>query len=392
MATRCLLNITGIQVAANFSTVAGTSINFGVIRGLHCLNPAQGLFQPGAGTEAMVGYIGVDINAIPFGGNVLKVALRSALVDATLTRFIQNIGTAQSEFGFGDIHLNDNTAVKLGNTLASPDIMIFWNTSTSALRISPFFGTVANPLDITASAADEWVFQSDPGFGDIGIGFDVDAIVFGGTAPTPNANNWFVQFAAPNLRQVQIGGEYSDILWTASGSIDVNGLAVSDLQAFKINSPAVILNGGTIADMSNLYVAAMPSFGATRHQALRVLGRSRLDGLLTFNSADLANITADVTQLTLPPNNLGRYVLRATANVGPFTIEGILNVQVGDEIKIVNVGANAFDFGHEDVGAAAADRIITPSAATWTLGPREFAVLWYDGTTTRWRILESNGA
>lgn len=380
-----------VRFAPVFSTVAGATANFGTLRGLHCLNPAQGLFQPGGGVETMTAYLGVDINAVPFGGNVLKVGFRSALVDATLTRMIQNLSTAQSEFGFGDIHLNDNTAVKLGASLASPDILLFWDTASSSFRISPFFGTGGNPLDFTGTATDEWIIDS--GLGDIGIQFDVDTISFGTTASTPNSSNFFTIFAAPNLRQVQIAGEYSDVLWTAGGAIDVNGLAVSDLQAFKINSPAVILNGGTILDFSNLFVQAMPSFGGTRMQALRVLGRSRLDGLMTHNEATLAQLTADVAALALPPNNLGRFVLLQDAdNLGPWTIQGIVNVQVGDSVYFINNGANAWDFGHEDAGAAAADRIITPTAATWTLGAREFAKLWYDPVATRWRILESNGA
>jgi len=168
---------------------------------------------------------------------------------------------------------------------------------------------------------------------------------------------------------------------------------VSDLQAFKINSPAVILNGGTIADMSNLYVAAMPSFGATRHQALRVLGRHRQDGLMTHNEATLATLTANVAALALPANNLGRFVLLQDADaLGPWTIRGILNVQVGDMLHLVNDGTNAFLLGHQDVAAAAIDRIISPTGAAITLGPDESALLWYDPVATRWRILETTGA
>jgi len=385
-------NITGLQMQPNFSTVAGTTVNFGTIRAVNCVQPAVGLFQPGAGVETMTAYIGLNFNAMTFGGNVVKSVIRSFLADATNARLIDNLGTAQSDFGAGDIHLDDNTAVKFGATVASPDILQFWNTSTSALRFSPFFGTGGNPLDLVGTAADEWIFQADAVFGDIGIQFNVDAVSFGTTLPTPNSNNWFTIFAAPNLRQPAIAGGYADVLWTAGGSIDINGLAMSDVSAFQINSPAAILNGGTIADFSNLYVAAMPSIG-TRSQALRVLGRSRHDGLMTHNEATLATLTADVAALALPPNNAGRHVLLQDADaLGPWTIQGIVNVQVGDSVYFINNGANAWDFGHEDVGAAAADRIITPTAATWTLGAREFAKLWYDPVATRWRILESNGA
>jgi hypothetical protein len=389
--TLSVTNMTGIQVSPSYSTIGFTSVNFGTIRGVHCVQPVQGLFQPGGGVETMTAYIGLEFNAMTFAGNVTKSVVRSFLNDATNARLIDNLGSAQSDFGLGDVHLDDNTALKLGGSVAVADILFFWNTSTSALRWSTFFGTGGAPLDLVGSAADEWVFQD--GGVDIGIGFNVNAIVFGGTAPTPNSNNWFVQFAGANLRQVQVGGEYSDVLWTAGGSIDVNGLAVSDLQAFKINSPSVLLNGGSIADMSNLFVDAMPSFGGTRLQALRVLGRTRGDGLQCHNEASLAQLTADVAQLTLPANNLGRFVLLQDADAnGPWTIQGILNVQVGDMLHLVNDGADAWLLGHEDGAAAAADRIISPTGVDLTLGPDESALLWYDPVATRWRIMETTGA
>ena len=184
-----------------------------------------------------------------------------------------NTSTAESDFGAGDIHLDDNTFVKYGATVAAADVSVGWASAQAAMTWSTFFGIGANPLYLRPSATDTWTFQQNNGGAlDIGLGFNTNAISFGVVDPVPNSNNWFVMFAGPNLRQVQIGGEYSDVLWTASGSIDVDGNAVSDLQAFKINSPAVILNGGTIANMSNLFVSAMPSFGAPLRQALRVTG------------------------------------------------------------------------------------------------------------------------
>jgi hypothetical protein len=128
-------------------------------------------------------------------------------------------------------------------------------------------------------------------------------------------------------------------------------------------------------------------------QALRVLGRSRMDGLLTHNEASLTQLTADVAQVTLPADNAGRFVLLQDADAnGPWTIQGVLNVQVGDAFYIVNDGANAFILGHQDAAAAAIDRIISPTGVDLILGPDEMAKLWYDPVATRWRILETTGA
>lgn len=387
---------TAVRASVSFSTVPGSTVNLGTIRGVHVFNPAVALFQPAGGAEAMTALYGLDVNAIPFGGNVPKAAVRSAIVAASNARFLNNIGTAESEFGAGSIHLNDNAFIKWGGALATPDQILFWSTAESKMAWSTAFGVAGNPLYLHGTAADEWVFsQNSGGAFDIGVGFDVNAIVFGTVLPTPNANNWFVQFAAPNLRQVQIGGEYSDVLWTAGGSIDVNGLAVSDLQAFKINSPAVILNGGTIADISNLFVQAMPSFGATRTQALRVLGRARIDGHMNSGSQAPAQITANQNDYQLGQNNNQRAVALLNSD-DDYNITGIDSsfgfAQTGDRIYLYNTGAFDLSLTDQDAASLAANRFITPESLPYVIHPLRGIWLWYDDTgTARWRVMATMG-
>jgi len=388
-------NISGIQVAANFSTVAGSSIAFGTIRGVHMINPAVGLFQPGAGAESMTAYIGLEFNAIPFGGNVTKSVIRSSLVAASNARLIDNLSTAESDFGAGDVHLDDNTALKYGNTVASPDIMTFWNTGTSSLRVSPFFGTGGNPLDINITAADECNFQQDLGLGAIGLRFDVNAIVFGNAATaTPNSNNWFGLFGPPNGRQVQIGGEYSDFLFSSGGAVDINGLAVSNFQNFKFSVPSFLLNGGTVADASNVFVEGMLSFGATLVQSLRVLGRTTIRGRINQPSESPAQLTANTNDWLLAPNNNQRgYVLLTTDGLGPYNVTGIDSSfgrsQIAEIIEIINISADTITFTNQDVLSLAANRIITATGAGIAVGPNESIRFWYDDTgTVRWRHVQ----
>lgn len=387
--------ITGLTVGPLWNTNNATAVaDFGTIRGVHCLNPSAVLFGQSLGTETMANYIGLDMNSITLAVTGVRAAVRSNLVANAANFFLQNTGGAESDFGDGDIHLNDNTYVKFGATIALADLWMAWNTAQSALVFTTFAGVGGNPLFLRPTAQDEWVFQhNNNGTQDVGIGFNVNAISFGVTLPTPNSNNWFVQFAGPNLRQVQIGGEYSDVLWTASGSIDVNGLAVSDLQAFKINSPAVILNGGTIDDISNLFVQAMPSFGATRTQALRVLGRSRLDGHINQGSQAPAQITANQNNYQLAANNGQRGVALLDSDDN-YNITGIDSAfgfaQDGDLIKLVNIGAFNLTLTHEDTGSLAANRFLRANALDFVLAPGDTVEIWKDDTATdRWRILET---
>jgi len=387
-------NINGLTVGPLWNTNnAGATADFGTIRGVHMLNPAQALFGQSLGTEECDNIIGLDYNNMTLSTSGVRAVVRSSLTNSASNWLIQNLGGADSDFGAGDILFNDSAGTRYGD---SSDVFLFYNSAQAALAFSSFFGVTSNPLYLRPDASDVWAFQQDNGGGaDIGLQFNVNAIAFGVTVPTPNSNNWFVQFAGPNLRQVQIGGEYSDVLWTASGSIDVNGQAVSDLQAFKINSPAVILNGGTISDISNLFVQAMPSFGATRTQALRVLGRARVDGRMNHGSEQPAQLTASVNNWQLAANNNQRaYVILTTDGSGPYNVTGIDSAfgfaQIGEVVTIYNASADTITFTHLDVLSLAANRLDMVGAAGVAVGPRESIRFWYDdqGSATWFHIQE----
>jgi hypothetical protein len=55
--------------------------------------------------------------------------------------------------------------------------------------------------------------------------------------------------------------------------------------------------------------------------------------------------------------------------------------------RLVNMGANPILFTHQDAGAAAAERIITPDGLTFTLAVAGVAYIRYDSTATRWTIV-----
>lgn len=391
--TLSVTNTTAVITAPIWNTAAGSTTSFGTIRGLWMQNPSVALFGSSAGTELMTAYIGLDFSNITFGGTVPKVALRSALTAAANAYMIQNTGGAGSDFGAGFIHLNDNAHIRWGATDTTSPLLTAWSTADTAFLISTFFGLGTNPLLLQPAASNVWSFKERSG-SVIGLGFSTDAIVFGTTTPTPAANNWFVQFSAKNGRRPWSAGGYADVLWTAGGSIAVSGLAITDLDAFKINALGYTLGGGSVLDVSTLHVAQQSSDGiATRSQALRVQGRARFESHMNHPpSTALATLTANVTQLTMGPNNAQRHVYLVDADAsGPWTIRGILNVQVGDSFYIVNDGANSFLLGHQDGTAAAADRIISPTGASLTLGTNEMAKLWYDTSVSRWRILEHTG-
>lgn len=394
-ATMNITNNIGFQFHPTYSTSGGgtSTVGVGACIGVLCQNPDVAIFKPHSGVANLTSYTGLEIQAIPMGGNVPKAAVKSALVAASNSYFLWSTGDAKSYFG-GPIHLRNDWPGGVLFLGASDDFQMAWNGASNLWFWQSTTIAGSPQLRWTPNANNYWTLSAAAS---AGFGIDLDRVAFGSSAPDPTNSNWFVQFSGPDLRGPTIGGEYADVLCIASGSIAVGGFAMSNLDAFKINSVGYALGGGSVADVSTLHVAAQSNDGiATRSHALRVQGRTRIDGHICHNeSTGVAQLTAHVTQLVLPQNNLMRsvYLIDADASGAPtWIVRGILNTQVGDSFYVINDGANSFSFGHQDGAAAAADRIITPTAATFTLGPNEFAKFWYDSTVSRWRILESNGA
>lgn len=282
--------MTGLAMRPTFSTVAGSTVNLGLIRGLHCFNPAVALFQPGAGVETMAGYIGVDVNAIPFGGNVLKVALRSALTAATFTRFIQNLSTAASEFGSGIVHINDNTPIQFGGALNAADVSLFWN---SAGYLETFFWSTSDFLQTSSPAADRFLFDANGT--DHEFNFNCNRFSLG--AQTGAVGNQIGAFVAPAVT-VTIGGDFTQFLMTSGGNI-IADAALGTVAGWVVNAPSITLGTGSVTTGVALNVGGNPNQGTNRvgvriisnptggggvNAALWVTaGRAQFDGFVDIN-------------------------------------------------------------------------------------------------------------
>lgn len=328
---------------------------------------------------------GIRLENLNRGTTIIGI---DSVLTGTSKTFINHLGTSPSNFG-GAIRMNSGIPLVLG-TFPTNRVELT-RSAAGTMRMRGAGGTNNEGLewDFDTATANNVEVNSSTG---AGLQFNLDAISFGTTAADPTSANWFTIFTAPSLRTPSVGGEYSDVLWTAGGTLDIDGLTMSNVQGFKINAPAVILNGGTIDDLSNLFVDAMSSFGATRFQALRVRGRTRLDGLVTYNHAVLSTLTASVSGLTLPANNNGRHVILMDADAsGPWTIQGIVNDQVGDSVYVMNSGVNDFVIGHQDAGSAPSERIISPTASGIVLSQHQMVKLWYNSTLSRWNVLEHTG-
>jgi hypothetical protein len=135
------------------------------------------------------------------------------------------------------------------------------------------------------------------------------------------------------------------------------------------------------------------SAGVTLTSANRVLADA------AFEIAKPLRLTGVIspTITTTPQNNWSptglstANVIRITSSGVNANITGIAAQSSGTVLVIINVGANPITIANEDGSSTAANRVVHTMDAP-ELGQNEIFVLWYDGTTARWRVIAVAGS
>ena len=383
---------TAVSVGPTFGTVGGSSISFGTITGLKMRNPAVALFQPSAGIESMTAYYGVDVDAIPFGGNVTKRGFRSNLAAATNTRAIECAGTAESDFN-GSINLTgDLLAVRFG---ADPNRD--WQHGWAAggfffeQQISGAGGQLRKSFPAVGRMLYDWAVDTELNI-NCALGFSLGA-------QTGANGNQFGNFVT-DARTIAVAGEWADFLLTQGGSLTVDGNSMSRVSAWVINGVSYANSTGTVTNADTLTVGGFPtsSPGVTitnRHSLNVIGGRSRHASVMQFPPISPTALGSGDTDdwnglLSGSVNNNMRHWARVTGNAdNTSTITGIdsSETQTGDTYKLTNVGAGTITLNNEDAGSLAANRIITPNGQNYSLTENKTIEIAYDTADSRWRIL-----
>lgn len=96
-----------------------------------------------------------------------------------------------------------------------------------------------------------------------------------------------------------------------------------------------------------------------------------------------SQITANQNDYTLPSADIVRLDANAARDITGFTAG-----TSGQSVLLVNVGTNAITLKHQNTSSTAANRIVIPWAGDYVLDASGgSAVLVYDSTTSRWRVL-----
>ncbi|MCP4900883.1 MAG: hypothetical protein GY906_28280 [bacterium] len=396
-------NWRGMTVAPNWDTVTGSIVNFGTIIGVACNAPAQSPFGTSFGTERMAAYYGLQMQnpTISNGAGTAPVAAVRSLVNAGTNKyFLLNAGTADSEFGNGDIHFNDSAGISFGT---SDDLGLAWDGGLNEFAFTPAIGEdmrfrfALDGSKPTYSFEAESFGASETDYTQIRFGFDRYA--FGQTGSIGNQVGLFV---AGN-RTVDVAGGWSDYLLTQAGGLNIGVFAMSDVAAWTINQISLDNTAGSIASLDTLVIGGMttsnPGITVTERAALRVTGRLKQRGSVQYPPIDPSALSAGDNDdwaglLTGSPNNNGRYWARVTGNATTSVITGIdaTAVQDGDSFELTNVSAETILIAHQDTGSLAANRIIVETGNPFSIAEDQTVSVRYDATTSRWRVITPAGA
>lgn len=96
-----------------------------------------------------------------------------------------------------------------------------------------------------------------------------------------------------------------------------------------------------------------------------------------------SQITGNQNDYTLPAADIVRLDANAARDITGFTAG-----TSGQAVVLVNVGTNAITLKHQNSSSSASNRIVVPWAGDYVLDASGgSAVLVYDSTTSRWRVL-----
>ncbi len=206
--------------------------------------------------------------------------------------FIRHEGTSISSFA-GDIHMNDGVSLVFGS--AGGSRVEFLRPFAGAVRMIGVGGSFNEGLD--------WDFQNSNNVAvtsstSAGLNFDLTEIAFGPSTVADGSNNWVFAFS-PGVRATQLGGDYSEVLFTSSSAITV-AHAIGTFATWTINFPSVSIGAGSVTNATNVLIQTNPNVGTGDRTGLRITsnpsgggginaalyvtaGLSRFDGRVDIN-------------------------------------------------------------------------------------------------------------
>lgn len=111
-------------------------------------------------------------------------------------------------------------------------------------------------------------------------------------------------------------------------------------------------------------------------------------GVVTLDHRDVGNLPTTLSQFSASQNdlNIGTGGIIRISSSAAVDITGIVAATSGDARLLSNVGSFAITLKHNSTSSLAANRILCVSAADVAIAAGGSAVVYYDGTDSRWRV------
>lgn len=128
--------------------------------------------------------------------------------------------------------------------------------------------------------------------------------------------------------------------------------------------------------------------------ALTVGGATTLNGTLNgpIAAATIAPTLANGNNNDFAPTGFANAIVVLAAAAGAASITGMAGGAHGRMVYVVNTGGTNVTITHQDASSSAANRFLTPTAASIVLTANQGTMWMYDTTTglNRWRLMSKN--
>lgn len=313
---------------------------------------------------------GVSIGTVPVSGNKLTVQGNTLFVSgATNTTTLFQIGRTGVDAQMvvagspnqyvvgtltGDWAFRSETGQQIHFGIDSTGIQVINATGVTVTKNLAFSGTAARIQMDTANAtqASRTFFQDKT--------TNTSTLV----GALPNGSATTAGYAALNSATATDAG-FVQISVTGTAAALESGINGSGSYV-----PLRVLVGGTVAQA-----------WATNGNVTRAFGEA-ITGVITPTA--LSTTTSDWA----PTGITTARMIRAEASGASRDLTGIAAQASGTMLTIFNVGSGTNVVLKHATGSSAANQILTPNGADLTISPSGSASLWYDGTSSKWRVMD----
>ncbi len=198
-------------------------------------------------------------------------------------------------------------------------------------------------------------------------------IVGGGRSATARYNSMMVDF----MGVLELGEESRNSTFGAIPQLKISG-STSGYVGFKA-AAATSSHSYTMPAQQGVAntILTNDGSGVLSWKALGTVGSQH------FATTTLPSFGANTDNLALDPS---KSLFRVSASTA-INLSGLADTSNGRSIVLVNVGANSISVTNQDANSTVEYRVITGSGASDVLRPDKSIMLFYDGVTKRWRVL-----